>query len=316
MNHIDRLLTHRRVRPAEALPWLAALACYFYFPHYLQLGAQILGMVLFALSFDLLLGYAGIVTLGHAAYYGTGAYTAGILSAQGWHEPISGLLAAAIVAALVGLLTGVVILRTSGLALLMLGMAVTLLLGEVGNDLPALTGGADGLSDIATSPLLGLFVFDLYGRTAFLYSLSVLAVAFIFLRSLVHSPFGRALSGIRQNPARMEAIGTPVFQRRLAAFTISAGLAGLAGGLSAQTSQFVSLNVLSVELSGTVLVMLVIGGPGRLYGGIVGAVVYMIAQDALSKQQPVFWVFWLGLLLIALVLFARDGVLGLIRRPA
>lgn len=308
---IERLLAARRLRPAETLPWVIALAAYFFLPQYLPLGAQILGMVLFTLSFDLLLGYAGIVTLGHAAYYGAGAYAAGLLAVSGWTEPITGLLVAACAAGLLGAVAGAVILRTSGLALLMLGMAVTLLLGEVANDLPGLTGGADGLQGISIAPVLGLFSFDLYGRTAFLYSLAVLFLAWIAMRQIVNAPFGRSLVGIRQNPARMQAIGVPVWRRRLVAFTLSAAMAGLAGGLSAQTNQFVSLGVLSFELSGTVLVMLVIGGPGRLYGAFVGPALYMVAQDSLSKDQPVFWVFWIGLLLIALVLFTRGGMLGI-----
>jgi len=308
---IEHLLAARRLRPAETLPWLIALSIYVFLPQYLPLGAQILGMVLFALSFDLLLGYAGIVTLGHAAYYGAGAYAAGLLAVSGWTEPITGLLVAGCAAGLLGAVAGAVILRTSGLALLMLGMAVTLLLGEIANDLPGLTGGADGLQGISIAPVFGLFPFDLYGRTAFLYSLAVLFLAWIVMRQLVNAPFGRSLVGIRQNPARMLAIGVPVWRRRLVAFTLSAGMAGLAGGLSAQTNQFVSLGVLSFDLSGTVLVMLVIGGPGRLYGAFVGPAFYMIAQDSLSKDQPVFWVFWIGLLLIALVLFTHGGVLGI-----
>lgn len=308
---IEHLLAARRLRPAETLPWLIALSIYVFLPQYLPLGAQILGMVLFALSFDLLLGYAGIVTLGHAAYYGAGAYAAGLLAVSGWTEPITGLLVAGCAAGLLGAVAGAVILRTSGLALLMLGMAVTLLLGEIANDLPGLTGGADGLQGISIAPVLGLFPFDLYGRTAFLYSLAVLFLAWIVMRQLVNAPFGRSLVGIRQNPGRMQAIGVPVWRRRLVAFTLSAAMAGLAGGLSAQTNQFVSLGVLSFDLSGTVLVMLVIGGPGRLYGAFVGPAFYMIAQDSLSKDQPVFWVFWIGLLLIALVLFTHGGVLGI-----
>jgi len=309
---IEHLLAARRLRPAETLPWLIALSIYVFLPQYLLLGAQIFGMVLFALSFDLLLGYAGIVTLGHAAYYGAGAYAAGLVAVSGWTEPITGLLVAGCAAGLLGAVAGAVILRTSGLALLMLGMAVTLLLGEIVNDLPGLTGGADGLQGISIAPVFGLFPFDLYGRTAFLYSLAVLFLAWVVMRQLVNAPFGRSLVGIRQNPARMQAIGVPVWRRRLVAFTLSAAMAGLAGGLSAQTNQFVSLGVLSFDLSGTVLVMLVIGGPGRLYGAFVGPAFYMIAQDSLSKDQPVFWVFWIGLLLIALVLFTRGGVLGIL----
>ncbi len=305
------LMRRRSWRWVEALPWVAAIAGFFLLPNYLQLGTQILVMILFALSLDLLLGYTGIVTLGHAAFFGLGAYTAGLLATGGWHEPLSGLVAAAAVAAALGLVAGFVILRTSGLALLMLGMAITLLLYEVANNLNGLTGGADGLSGVEIAPLLGRFGFDMYGRTSYLYALAVLFVAFLLVRAIVWAPFGRSLVGIRQNPARMQAMGVSVFARRLAVFVLSAGLAGLAGAVSAQTSQFASLDNLSFDLSGTVLLMLVLGGPGRLYGGFIGASVLMIAQDGLAKENPVFWLFWLGLFVILLVVFVPGGLLGL-----
>jgi branched-chain amino acid transport system permease protein len=311
---IDQLLSARRFRPIEALPWLLAVGVYFVLPQYLQLGSQILIMVLFALSFDLLLGYGGIVTLGHAAYFGAGAYTAGLLAKYGWGEPLSALLAAGLVAGLLGTLAGAIILRTKGLALLMLGLAVSLLLLELANHATNITGGADGLQGMTVDPLLGRFDFDMFGQTGYLYSLAVLFVVWALLRHLVNAPFGRSLVGIRQNPARMQALGVSVWGRRLIAFAISSALAGLAGALSAQTNQFVSLSVFSLDLSGMVIVMLVIGGIGRLYGAFVGATVYMVAQDTLSKDQPAFWLFWIGLLLILLVLFNRGGLLGLCDR--
>lgn len=308
---IHQLLSARRFRPVEALPWLLAAAVYFVLPQYFQLGAQVLIMVLFALSFDLLLGYGGIVTLGHAAYFGAGAYTAGLLARYGWGEPLSALLVSGLVAGMLGTLAGAVILRTKGLALLMLGMAVSLLLLELANTATDITGGADGLQGMDVRPLLGQFEFDMLGKTAYIYSLAVLFLAWVLLRHLVNSPFGRSLVGIRQNPARMQALGVSIWGRRLTAFAISSALAGIAGALSAQTSQFVSLSVFSLELSGMVIVMLVMGGVGRLYGAFVGATVYMVAQDTLSKDQPATWLFWIGLLLILLVLFNRGGLLGL-----
>jgi branched-chain amino acid transport system permease protein len=308
---VERLLAERRLRLVEGLPWLVALGVFFFLPDYLQLGTQVLEMILFALSLDLLLGYTGIVTLGHSAYYGAGAYTAGLLAVAGWTEPLSGLLAATGVAAVLGVLSGAVILRTTGLALLMLGLATTLLLGEVANSFGSITGGADGLQGIATAPILGRFSFDMFGRVGFLYALAVLFFAWIIVRTIVTSPFGRTLIGIRQNPTRMRAIGVSVYGRRLGVFTISAALAGLAGGLAAQTTQFVTLDVFSVDLSGSVLLVLIIGGPGRLYGAFAGATVYFVAQDSLAKQDPVFWLFWLGLIVIAIVLFVRGGILGL-----
>lgn len=307
---VDRLMGQRRLSPLELLPFAIALGVYFLAPEYLPLGGQILIMVLFALSLDLTLGYAGIVILGQAAFYGVGAYTAGLLAVHAWNEPISGLVVAGLVSALLGALAGVVMLRTAHLALLMLGMALTLILHELANRLAWITGGFDGLQGVTIQPIFGRYAFDLFGETAFLYCLAALFLCWVLVRSLVHSPFGRSLVGIRENAVRMEFIGTPVFRRKLIAFTISAGIAGLAGALSAQTNQFVALNVLSFELSGTVLVMLVLGGTGRLYGAFVGAPLYMLAQDTLSKGDPVYWLFWLGLLLIAVVLFARGGVLG------
>jgi branched-chain amino acid transport system permease protein len=307
---IEQLLTRRRLKPLEVLPWAAALLVYFFLPQYLPLGSQILIMVLFALSLDFILGYAGVVTLGHAAFFGVGAYAAGLLAANGWNEPLTGLIAAALFAALAGAVAGTVILRTAELALLMLTMALALVLLEMANRLHWITGGFDGLHGIVIQPIFGWYAFDFFGETAFLYCLAVLFVAWILIRGIINAPFGRSLVGIQENPARMEAIGTPVRNRKLVAFTLSAGIAGLAGALSAQTNQFVSLNVFSFELSGTVLVMLVLGGTGRLYGAFVGAPLYMIAQDMFSKSDPVFWLFWLGLLLIAVVLFARGGLLG------
>jgi branched-chain amino acid transport system permease protein len=303
-----------RYHPLEALPWALALFVYLMFPSYLPLGAQVLATILFALSADLVLGYAGIVTLGQAAFFGTGAYTAGILAAHGWGEPITGMLAGAVAAAVVGLLSGLVVLRTSGLALLMQTLVVATLLYEAANKASALTGGDDGLSGIHVSPIFGVFPFDLYGRTAYLYCLVVVFLCWWLARRLVHSPFGRSLTGIRENVLRMHAIGAPVRSRRLVVYTISAALAGIAGALLTQTTQFVDLGVLSLDRSGTVLIMLILGGVGRLYGAFVGVPLYMIAQDRFSAIDPVYWYFWIGLLLVLAVVFTRGGVLGLAER--
>jgi branched-chain amino acid transport system permease protein len=295
----------------ELLPWAAAAAVYFLLPDYLSLATQVVIMIMFALSLDLLLGYTGIVTLGHAAFFGTGAYAAGILAHYGWSEPISGLAIGMAAGAFVGFLSGIVILRTRGLALLMLGMALTLILHEAANHFSEITGGADGLQGIVIDPIFGRFEFDLFGKTGFVYAVVTLVVVWIFARQLVRAPFGRSLVGIRENPKRMAAIGVPVDRRRVAIFTIAAAIAGLAGALSAQTNQFVGLNVLGFELSGTVLVILVLGGPGRLYGAFLGAPIYYVAQDAFAKNDPVFWLFWLGLLLVCIVMFARGGLFGI-----
>jgi branched-chain amino acid transport system permease protein len=305
------LLDRHRLRPVEAIPWASAAAAFFWFPDYLALGSQILIMVLFVLSLDLVLGFAGIVTLGHAAFFGCGAYVAGILGAHGWSEPISGLAAAGLVAGLLGAAVGAIVLRTRGLTLLMLTLVTAEMLQEAANRLGWLTGGADGLQGVVIAPVLGLFRFDLFGRTAYLYCLATLFLAWALARRVVHSPFGRSLTGIRENEARMHAIGAPVFLRRLRIFAMSAALAGIAGALLAQTTQFVGLETLGFQLSGTVLIMLILGGVGRLYGAFIGAPLYMIAQDQLAQQDPTYWLFWIGLLLVLVVMFAPGGVLGL-----
>ena len=302
-----------RLRPVEALPWVAAVAAFFLLPDYLAFGAQILITVIFALSLDLVLGYAGIVTLGHAAYFGTGAYAAGMLSAHlGWNEPLSALLVAGACAAAVGFVSGLVLLRYHGLTLLMLTLAVAIMLQELANVFDTVTGGFDGLLGIDFAPLLGVFEYDLWGRTHYVYALAVLFLVFVVARCVVHSAFGHSLIGIRENVRRMNAVGTPVYSRLVAVYTLSAAMAGVAGALFAQTNAFVTLDVLGFARSGTVLIILIFGGIGRLYGAFLGALVYMVLEDELAKLSPEFWEFGVGLMLVLTVLFARRGLLGLL----
>jgi branched-chain amino acid transport system permease protein len=311
---LDRFARRHRLDPREALPWIVAVAGYIAFPDYLALQAQILATIVFALSVDLLLGYAGIVTLGHAAFFGVGAYTAGLLAANGFGEPLSGLVAAAIAAGAIGLLSGCIILRTQGLTLLMQTLVVAAMLYELANKASRFTGGADGLQGMQVWPVFGVFRFDMFGRTAFLYCLAVLFLCWLAVRTIVHSAFGRSLTGIRENVLRMHAIGAPVDRRRLLVYTLSAALAGVSGALIAQTTQFVGLGMLGLERSGTILIMLIIGGVGQLYGAFIGVPLYMIAQDRFASVDPVYWYFWIGLFMVLLVLFARGGVLGVYAR--
>jgi branched-chain amino acid transport system permease protein len=306
---IEALSRRHRLRLSEALPWVIALACFFAFPGYLALGTQILISILFALSLDLILGYGGVVTLGQAAFFGAGAYTAGILAVHGWTEPLTGLLAAGAVAALLGVVTGLILLRTEGLTLLMLTLVVAEMIREGANKADRWTGGADGLQGISIAPILGFFRFDLYRRTSYFYALVVLFLVWLVVRAIVHSPFGRSLTGIRESVTRMHAIGSPVLRRLVTAYAIAAALSGMAGALLAQTEQFVSLEVLSFARSGAVVIMLILGGAGRLYGAFVGVPLYMLAQDQLAEQVPIYWSTGLGLLLIAVALGARGGVL-------
>jgi branched-chain amino acid transport system permease protein len=299
-----------RWRRAEIAFWLVAVAAFFVFPQYRVLGNLVLITGLFAVSLDLILGYAGIVSLGHAAYFGIGAYAAGVLAARGWGEPLSGLLVAGVAGAVLGYATSFLVVRGSDLARLMVTLGIGLMLFEGANQLPSITGGADGLSGITIWKVLGLWSFDLAGSTAYVYSLVVTFLLFAFARRLVSSPFGLGLRGIRENVKRMPAIGAPVATRLVAVYTVSAGVAGVAGGLLVQTTQFVGLDVFGFPRSADLMIMLVLGGAGRLYGGLVGAAVFMIAHHWLSDINPIYWQFWLGLLLVVVVLYGRGGILG------
>ncbi|HWA12251.1 MAG TPA: branched-chain amino acid ABC transporter permease [Burkholderiales bacterium] len=294
----------------EVAFWLAPVAAFFLLPGHLVLGSQILIAALFALSLDLILGYAGIVSLGHAAFFGTGAYAAGLLAVHGWGEPLTGLAAGGLAAAVLGFATSFLVVRGSDLTRLMVTLGIGLLLFEAANKAAFITGGVDGLSGVVMWKLLGVFSFDLKGRTAYLYSLVVLFLLFLLVRRLVHSPFGLALRGIKEGGRRMPAIGAPVARHLVRAYTISAAIAGVAGALLAQTTQFVGLDVLGFPRSAELLIMLVLGGAGMLYGGLVGAAVFLAAQDWLAGINPAYWQFWLGLLLVLVVLFARGGLLG------
>ncbi|MHA6881124.1 branched-chain amino acid ABC transporter permease [Ralstonia pseudosolanacearum] len=303
-------LPDARWSPLEIAFWCAPALVFFILPDYLVFGSQVLIAGLFALSLDLVLGYAGIVSLGHAGFFGLGAYTAGLLAAHGWGEPLSGLVAAAAVAALGGFCVSFLVVRGQDLTRLMVTLGIGLMLYEAANKMAFLTGGVDGLSGVTMDKLLGRFEFDLSGRTAYVYSLAVLFGVFVLLRRLVRSPFGLSLRGIQQGPGRMPALGANVRMRLVAAFTVSAAVAGVAGGLLAQTTQFVGLDALGFSRSAELLIMLVLGGAGRLYGALVGAAVFMLAQDVLAGINPVYWQFWIGLLLMVIVLFARGGILG------
>jgi branched-chain amino acid transport system permease protein len=301
-----------RIRWTEWLPWVLSIGGFFLLPDYLALGARILIYIVFAVSLDLILGYAGIITLGHSAFFGLGAYVTGILSAKlGLTDPMLLMLAAAGAAAVLGLATGAVILRTQGLTQLMLTLAIASVCLEIANKATSITGGADGLSGVVIGPIVGAFKFDLYGKTAYVWCLVILFGIWWLVRRIIYSPFGAALRGIRENRVRMHAIGAPVYRRLVVVYTLSATIAGLAGALLTQTSQFVGLNVLGFEPSGELLVMLILGGVGRLYGAFIGPVVYLIAQDFLAKQFPEYWYFGIGLMLIGVVLFARGGLLGI-----
>lgn len=296
----------------HAIPWVIAIVFYFVSGGYLSLGTQVMIWILFTLSLDLALGYAGIVTLGHAAFYGVGAYAAGILSVRLTGDPLAWLVFATVVAAALGFVTGVLILHTTGVTFLMLTLAILSMLYEYANRANELTGGDNGLQGMSLDPLLGRFEFNMFGHTAYVFTLVVLFLWFLVSWRVVHSPFGRSLDGIRQSPARMRAIGTPVWWRLVAIYTLSAAMAGSAGALSAFATSFVGLSVLNLFTSGIVAVMLILGGTRRIYGAFVGAAIYYVVQDYTASINPYLWEFVIGGLLIAVVLFLEGGLMSIL----
>jgi branched-chain amino acid transport system permease protein len=307
------LAQRARWRWPEIVFWLVAFAAIVMPMGKHLILNEIAILALFALSLDLILGYAGIISLGHAAFFGLGAYAAGLMCTHVTPDPLAGLVVAIAVAAIVGLLTSLLVLRGSDLTRLMVTLGVALVLHEVANALPQWTGGADGLQGMIVGPLLGRFDFDLSGRTSYAYSLTILFVLFLGARCIVYSPFGLSLMAIRRNSLRGSALGVPVHRRLIAIYTIAAAYAGAAGALLAQTTAYVSLEVLEFGRSADVLLALIIGGTGWLYGGIAGALIFKILQDTLSASAPQFWMFWMGLFLVALALVGRERLMGGLR---
>ena len=303
------LLHNRRWRAWEAALWVLAFAAPLVLSSHALMVNEIAIVALFAISLDLVLGYTGIVSLGHAAFFGMGAYSAALFAKHVNPDPLVGLAVGIATSTVLGALCSATILRGSDLTRLMVTLGVGLILLELANKLDWLTGGADGLQGVVMGPLLGTFSFGLDGRTAAYYSLAVVLIFTLLARRLVHSPFGATLMAIRDNRLRAMAIGIPVNARLASVYTIAAGMAGAAGALLAQTTGFASLDLFEFHRSADLMLLLVVGGIGWLYGGIAGAIVFKLMQDALSAITPQYWTFWLGLFLVVLVLVGRDRLI-------
>lgn len=306
--------TRHRLSWIDALPFLFAVAMYFITPGYLPLWTQVMIQIVFAMSLDLALGYGGIDSLGHVAFFGTGAYAAGLFAMHVNQDPILGLAVAALAGAFIGVVTGPLVLRTRGLTLVMLTLAVATMLQELANAnaMHPITGGADGLFGYNVGPVFGLFPFDLAGHTAFWYALGIVAFTFFVSKLVVNSPFGLAIRGIKDNPVRMRMLGVSVTRRLVTLYCISGALAAMAGALSAQVTTLVGLDSLAFLLSGNALVMLILGGTGSLYGAMIGATIYVVLSDRAAAISPFNWLFAIGALLILAVRFAPKGVVGLL----
>ena len=291
----------------EIIFWLIVLGCGFAFPNRYLIMTDILRLALFTMSLDLILGYAGIVSLGHAAFFGVGAYAAGLLALHGIiNEPVLALIAAGLAAMVLGFATSFLVIRGADLTRLMVTLGIALLLEALAERFSNITGGTDGLQGIEMQPIFGAIPFDMFGKAGFFYSLTVLFLLFLFARRVVHSPFGLSLRAIKNNPLRAAAIGIPVNRRLIAIYTLAAFYAGIAGALFTQTTAIASLDVFAFERSADLMLVLVIGGTGYLYGGLIGAVVFRMLQELFSTITPQYWQFWIGLVLVVIVLVGRQ----------
>jgi branched-chain amino acid transport system permease protein len=305
-------LKHRaRWSPLEIAFWIFIFASIWLFPSKYLIMKDTAILALFALSLDLILGYAGIISLGQAAFFGLAGYFSGLVAKYGViDEPVVALVCSGLVAAALGFVTSFLVLRGSDLTRLMVTLGVSLMLGEVANRYSDITGGADGLQGVTIEPIFGRFRFDLYGRNGYVYCLIVLFVCFIIARRIVYSPFGLSLRAVKGNSLRAAAVGIPVKWRLVAIYTVAAGLAGIAGALLTQTTAFCSLDVFSLERSADLLLVLIIGGTGYLYGGLIGAAIYKFLQDWIATLTPQYWQFWIGLVLVVIVLVGRERIHG------
>jgi len=288
------------------LPWIAEAMDE---PFYISVASRLLIFAIAATSLNLVLGFGGMVSLGHAAYFGAGAYTIGILMQ---HDVLSGWIAwpaAVAVGALLAAAIGAVSLRTKGVYFIMITLAFAQMMFYLFISMRDY-GGDDGMSLYQRSAL----GFDISGDTPFYYVvLALAAAAFYLVYRVVNSRFGRTVQAIRENESRMEAIGYPVFRYKLVCFIIGGALAALAGALLANQNMSVSPNVLHWTQSGALMVMVILGGVGYLWGGVIGAVVFLMLEEVLAGYT-IHWQLALGLVLLAVVLVLPNGIASLFAR--
>lgn len=293
-----------------ALIALVGLAGYWLFPGNLAFLTRVISVALLVLSLDLIVGYCGVASLGQGALYGAGAYAAGIACVHGITDPVLLILIGAAAGAVMGLLMGAIMLRAHGLPQLVLSIAIVQLLHEAANKASSITGGSDGLSGMSPAPLFGIFEFDLWGRSAYLFGLALLLIVFAVLRFVTRSPFGMVCRGLKEDPLRISALGIYAFPVLLKMFVISGTVAGMGGALAAIATQVVGLDSVSFEVSANALVMLVLGGIGHLYGALIGTVIFMTLEHVVAAINPFHWMTLVGAVLIAIVLFAPRGLSG------
>jgi branched-chain amino acid transport system permease protein len=299
----------------HALAWLALIVALALVPltgsYATGLAGEVLVFAIFAMSLDLLIGYTGLLSFGHAAFFGASAYTVVILGVHlglsGWIGFVAGIVVSALLAAVIGFFS----IRVSGIPFLMLTMAFAQLLMSVSIKWRSVTGGTDGLSGFRRPSLFGL---SLDERHVQFY---VVAAGFVivlwFLRRLIASPLGSIFIGIRENEQRMRAAGYPVQRFKLVAFTMAGAIAGVGGGLYALQNAFVSSDILHWSLSGDAIIMVILGGAGTIVGPAIGSAMFLLLKNVVSSHTE-YWLLWVGIIFIVCVMFLRQGVWGWLRQ--
>ena len=297
----------------RAVAIMLALAAFGYvlFPDDLAFLTRLISIALLVLSLDLVTGYCGVATLGHSAIFGVSAYLVGNICLAGHSDPLLLLVAGALAGALMGLASGALITRFKGLPQLVLSIAVGQLIAALANKLSKLTGGSDGLSGISPGRVFGIYAFDMYGRTGYVFSVAVLIVVFVVLLRVVRSPFGLLCRAIKDDSLRARMIGARVYPRLVFMYGVSGVVAGIGGALAAINTGVVGLDSVSFERSAEALVMLVLGGAGSLWGALIGSIVFQVFEHYVSAANPFHWMTMVGALLIAVVLFAPKGLVPL-----
>lgn len=310
-------------RPGRRFFWqgyvlalIGIYALYWLFPGNLLILTRIATLAIFVMSLDLITGYGGLPTLGHAALFGVGAYGAGLCAKFLSSDPLLGLLVAAGCGALLGLVSGAFLVRYRGLTFLMLTIAVVEIMHNLASKLQGITGGDDGLAGFEVAPIFGKFEFDMFGVTGYWYSAIGLLVSYAILKQIMSSPFGLCCVGIRENRDRMSANGTRIFPQLLKLYVIAGTFAGLAGGFSAQINTIVGLDSLGFALSADALVMLVLGGSGNLVGAIIGTALFTGIHHFAASANPFHWLFVIGGLLMLVVFLPKGFVQVLAKRAA
>ena len=291
-----------------AVGLLGALG-YVVFPDDLAFLTRLISITLLVLSLDLVTGYCGVATLGQAALFGVAAYAAGNACIAGLANPFLLLIAGMLAGVVTGILSGLLIARFRGLQQLVLSIACGELIAALANKLTPWTGGSDGLSGVTPAPVFGVFHFDLYGRTPYWLSVGTLAIIMAALAAFARSPFSLTCEAIRDDDLRARMIGLAVYPRLVAMYAVSGAVAGAGGALSAITTGVVGLDSVSFERSAEVLVMLVLGGAGRLWGALMGAILFQVFEHYVTTSNPYSWLALVGLMLIAIVVFAPGGLM-------